>query len=309
MKPKQLQRGVALITAVLIVALVAAVAVAMATRQQLDIRRTANLFDTDRAYLFALGGESFARMILADDRRKNNVDGLDEFWAKEVTIPVEGAVLSGKMSDQQGLFNLNNLVMDDGKPSEPDIKRFEHLLNVLGMDSKRVQPVVDWIDPDIEPRMPDGAEDDVYMQLNPPYRAANERMASPSELVLVRGFSYADYRKLAPFVTALPVRTRLNINTAPPELLATVVEGLTLQDGEALAEARDDKHYDKIEDFIGQPMLQNRGVIAADLTVGSDYFLLQAGAEFDRGQMQLYSLLARDDNAKIKVIMRGQGAY
>jgi general secretion pathway protein K len=309
MKTKQQQRGVALITAVLIAALVTAVAVAMASRQHLDIRRTANLFDTDRAYLFALGGESFARMILADDRRKNNIDGLDEFWAKEVTIPVEGAVLSGKMTDQQGLFNLNNLVMDDGKPSEPDIKRFEHLLNVLGMDSKLVQPVVDWIDPDIEPHMPDGAEDDVYMQLNPPYRAANERMASPSELALVYGFSYADYQKLAPFVTALPVRTKLNINTAPPELLAIVVEGLTLQDGEALAEARGDEHYDKIEDFIGQPMLQNRGVIAADLTVGSDYFLLQSGAEFDRGQMQLYSLLARDDNAKIKVIMRGQGAY
>ncbi|MBI3771852.1 MAG: type II secretion system minor pseudopilin GspK [Gammaproteobacteria bacterium] len=308
MKFKQ-QRGVALITAVLIAALVAATAVAMASRQQLDIRRTANLFDTDRAYLFALGGESFARMILADDRRRNNVDGLDEFWAKEVTIPVEGAVLSGKMTDQQGLFNLNNLVTDDGRPSEPDIKRFEHLLNVLGMDGKLSRAVVDWIDPDIEPQFSGGAEDDVYMQLNPPYRAANGRMASPSELVLVHGFSYADYQKLAPFVTALPVRTKLNINTAPPELLATVVEGLTLQDGEALAEARGDKHYDKIEDFIGQPLLQNRGVIAVDLTVGSDYFLLQSSAEFDRGHMQLYSLLVRDDNAKIKVIMRGQGIY
>lgn len=308
MRTKQ-QRGVALITAVLIAALVTATAVAMASRQQLDIRRTANLFDTDRAYLFALGGESFARMILADDRRKNNVDGLDEFWAKEVTIPVEGAVLSGKMIDQQGLFNLNNLVLDDGKPSEPDIKRFEHLLTVLEMDVKLARAVVDWIDPDIEPQFPDGAEDDVYMQLNPPYRAANGWIASPSELVLVHGVSYADYQKLAPFVTALSVRSKLNINTAPPELLATVVEGLTLQDGEALAEARGDQHYDKIEDFIGQAMLQNRGVIAADLTVGSDYFLLQAGAKFDRGQMQLYSLLSRDDNGKVKVIMRGQGVY
>lgn len=303
------QRGVALITAVLIAALVTAVAVAMASRQQLDIRRTANLFDTDRAYLFALGGETFARMILADDRRKNSVDGLDEFWAEDVTIPVEGAVLSGKMIDQQGLFNLNNLVLDDGKPSEPEIKRFEHLLKVLDMDVRLARVVVDWIDPDIEPQFPDGAEDDVYMQLNPPYRAANGWIASPSELVLVHGFSYADYQKLAPFVTALPVRSKLNINTAPPELLATVVEGLTLQDGEALADARGDEHYDKIEDFIGQAMLQNRGVIAADLTVASDYFLLQAGAEFDRGQMQLYSLLSRDDNGKVKVIMRGQGVY
>lgn len=303
------QRGVALITAVLIAALVTAVAVAMASRQQLDIRRTANLFDTDRAYLFALGGETFARMILADDRRKNSVDGLDEFWAEDVTIPVEGAVLSGKMIDQQGLFNLNNLVLDDGKPSEPEIKRFEHLLKVLEMDVRLARAVVDWIDPDIEPQFPDGAEDDVYMQLNPPYRAANGWIASPSELVLVHGFSYADYQKLAPFVTALPVRSKLNINTAPPELLATVVEGLTLQDGEVLADARGDEHYDKIEDFIGQAMLQNRGVIAADLTVASDYFLLKAGAEFDRGQMQLYSLLSRDDNGKVKVIMRGQGVY
>ena len=304
------ERGVALITAVLIVALVTTIAVAMASRQQLDIRRSGNIFDSDQALLAALGGEDYARNVLDVDGKESSVDNLDEDWAQPVQFPFEGMVLSGTVEDMQGRFNLNNLLDNKGAPDPKGLQRFERLLKLLGLDVAISQSLIDWLDANTNPNMSGGAEDDYYMQLTPGYRAANRLMVSASELRLVNGVTADAYQKLAPFVVALPKSTAINVNTAPAEILAILDDNLTVADGEAIVTERDKKGYGTVREFLdSQSLLKGRNISEDGLSVKSDYFLLNAMADFDSARSQLFSLLARQQGGGVKVMMRGRGAY
>jgi len=310
--PKK-QQGVALITAVLIVALVTAAAVAMASKQQFDIRRTANIFNNDIAYQFALGAEDYARNVLEWDITKagTTTDHLAEDWAQEVAVPVEGAMLTGSVQDLQGRINLNSLLDANGKPNVEMEKRFKHLLDLLGLNQDVSQAVLDWIDEDINPRFNGGAEDDYYMLQTPPYRAANRLMVSVSELLLVMGVDDEVYQLLLPHVSALPVvSTKINVNTASAEVLASLAVTMTIADGEALIQARPDTGFAKIADFTAQTLLSNHPAYKEDfLDVKSDYFLVDAMAEFDKSTARLHSLVHRNNTGGVRVVMRSRGAY
>ena len=117
------QAGVALITVLLIVFLASVTATSLATLQQLAIRRSTVLQHQQQARLYTLGLEQWAMVILARDRQDNETDHPGEEWANlPLTLPVEGGELSGRLSDLQGCFNLNNLWQPapDGQPPDPD---------------------------------------------------------------------------------------------------------------------------------------------------------------------------------------------
>ena len=234
------QSGIALITALLIVSLVTIAAVAMASRQQLDIRRTANILQGDQAYVFALGGEAIARQVLIKD--KAAIDEMEDDWAVEVPpMPFKGGFLQFSMKDMAGLFNLNNLIDVDGKPSQYDVERFRQLIDVLKNDDEAseelkqvftndlVNAVVDWIDADTD-ILSGGAEDSDYLERERPYRAANRIMVSPSELMLVKGFTPVIYNAVRPFVITLPERTKLNVNTAKEQVIRALFKDHTCPD-------------------------------------------------------------------------------
>lgn len=307
--PMKRQRGVALITAVLVTAVIAVTAVAMAAQQKLDVRRTANMIDGERAYVFALGVESWVQQVLLRDRRENQVDDLGEPWAQRLpAITVEGAVIGGHLDDLQGRFNLNNLV-DKDKPSLPDVERFQRLLAAVGADPNLVNAIVDWIDADGETSFPDGAEDAEYLRATPAYRAANRPMASASELLLIRGVTADIYQKLAPLVTALPTRTAINVNTAPAAVLMCLALGVTEEDAKELIEARQKESFLNVQSFLQHPALAGRAVQIEGLSVSTDYFLLDAAAQWGRGRVRLYSVLYRGSNNHAQVVARGQGTY
>ena len=297
-----------MITAVLITAAIAIAAVAMAAQQTLDVRRTANIIDGDRSYVFALGVESWAKQILMRDRRDNQTDNLQEDWALQLPpISVEGAVVTGHIEDMQGRFNLNNLMKDD-KVSPLDMQRFQHLLTIKGLDPGLADAVVDWIDPDGDVTQPAGAEDPQYLRADVPYRAANRPFVSPSELLLVQGFTAEVYRTIEPYICALPVRSSINVNTASKELLMALADNISEDDAQVLIDGRGDKGYATVDAFLQDKVLAGRGVNKEGLSVATDYFLLDAATKFDRAQTHLYSLLARS-NAGINVVYRGQGAF
>lgn len=302
-------KGVALITAVLITAVIAIAAVAMAAQQTLDVRRTANIIDSDRSYVFALGVESWAQQMLLHDRRNSQIDYLGEDWALHLPpITVEGAVVTGHIEDIQGRFNLNNLIDNNGKASPLDMQRFKQLLTVTDLNPNLADAVVDWIDPDSDTTQPDGAEDEEYMRADIPYRAANRLFASPSELLLVKGFTSDNYKKLAPYITALPTRTTINVNTAPKEVLMALANGISDSDVQQLLDARSDKGFANLDAFMQHQALAARGLNRDGLSVASEYFLLDAATQFGRGQTHLYSVLARSP-AGVNTILRGQGAF
>lgn len=307
MSGKPTERGVALITAVLITALASVIAITMVSQQQLDIRRTGNLLDGDRAYIFALGIEGWALHVL--DRDKRDKDSLDEDWAKVLpAITVEGGQVAGFFEDMQGRFNINNLVKN-GKQSQVDIERFNRLLESLEISVPITEAIVDWIDPDTDITFPDGAEDSEYMGRKTPYRTANTPMTSASELLLVKGVTAEMYNALAPFIVALPEYTEINVNTAKDKVLMAIVQGITEADAVALSDIRKETPFRTVDEFRQQPVLSGRTVQTLGINVLSSYFLLDANARFgDHGKTRLFSLFARKP-AKIQVVMRGQGTY
>ena len=214
--PESRQRGLALITAMLVVAIAATTAAYLSLDQQIWSRQAQNLTDRAQAEVVRAGALEWAITILAKDARDSQSDDLNEDWAEALPpLAVEGGQVMGSIIDAQGKFNLNNLVRS-GNPSPPDIGTFRHLLQSLGIDPNLTDAVIDWIDADSNASAA-GAEDIDYLQLPTPYRAANQPLQSVEELRLVRGFTREMVEKLQPFVTALPQPTEINVNTVDPK--------------------------------------------------------------------------------------------
>ena len=109
------QRGVALVTALLVVSLATMAAVSMVTHQHVDVRRTGNLLHGEQAYAYALAAESWAPVIMNRDKEDTEIDMLGEDWATALPpISVDGGFVNGLISDLQGRFNVNNLVGENG---------------------------------------------------------------------------------------------------------------------------------------------------------------------------------------------------
>jgi len=304
-KARKIHAGVALITALLVVALATITAVAMLNQQQLEIRRTINVLNYDQATLYALGGETWAKRILLRDLQYSKIDSLQELWA--IPLPatvVVGGSIQGQIQDLQRYFNLNN-VIKEGRVSSEDVAFFERLLITLDLSPHLSQALIDWIDSDIELELPDGAEDDIYLLRKPAYRAANRPLQSPSELRLIAGFDQEIYLKLLPYITALPTYTALNINTASTVLLMALIEELSQTEAERLVADRDKQPFEEIQDFLQHDSLSGLILQPISLTISSDYFICTTQAEITHVQLQLNSILYRSDQ-KITVIMRSQ---
>jgi len=305
---KSCQTGIALITVLLIVAIATMLAVAMTSRQQLDIFRTTNLIHHDQAYLYALGGESWAKWMLWREAQDGQIDHLHESWATPLPpLPIEGGTLQGQLEDLQGRFNLNNLVLD-GKVNADEVIRFQRLLKALDLPPALAQIVVDWIDQDEEPQIPDGAEDNIYLLQTPPYRAANTLFRSPSEVRLLATVDQEIYQKLLPHICTLPTRTPINVNTATLPVLMTLADGLTADEINQLLADREQKPFQTIQEVITHQALAGYKVETDAMAVSSEYFLLTVHVQIDRAKARLSTVLHRDRN-RVEIVMRSQGDY
>jgi general secretion pathway protein K len=288
------QRGVAIVLAMAVVALAAMAATAMMLAQSTWARESELTADHVQAQALIQSGVDWSRAVLGDDRRSNSVDHLGEPWALRLPpMPVENGELAGDIADQQGLFNLNNLVKG-GQVNLAQLAHFQRLLSLLGLPSALAGALVDWIDADSEPQPQGGAEDETYLALRPPYLAANQPLTDVAELALVRGFDDGVRARLRPFVTALPSFTAVNANTASPEVLAAVVQGLGLDGARALVAQRERAYFRDLPDLLKQlPM----GVLVAteDISFSSDYFMATLRVTVGGAQARGLALLARGD--------------
>jgi general secretion pathway protein K len=300
------QRGIALITVMLIVALATIAALAMASRQQLDVRRIASLLHGDQAYAYALGVENWGSAILQRDQDDGDTDNLGEDWAQRIPpLPVPGGQIRGHIEDLQGRFNLNNLVKK-GAVSPPHLEQFRRVLAALELDGALAAAVVDWIDVDIDPQLPDGAEDSVYLSQDPPYRAANRPFTSISELRLVQGFDAKAVNRLLPYISVLPGSTPINVNTASTAVLRSLAEDLSDGDAQRLVEDRGEDGYESVADFLKHDSLAGLQIEPGELSVSSEYFLIHADVELGQARTRLYSLVKRPADQPPVTLVRTQ---
>lgn len=309
--PKQ-ERGIALVTAILVVALAAVAATAMLTSANIAIRRAENLLDSERAWWYADGIESWLRSILERDQDDNKYDGLGDIWAKPVDyLPVDEGFVRGQMVDLQGRYNLNNLAETDKPRYEEQQKVFLRLLQgIEGVDAFQAQGIAsairDWIDADSEPTGFDGGEDSEYLGFNPPYRVPNRLMESPSELLAVKGMTRELYKLISPYVTALPqTGTPINVNTAPD----AVLYALAKEPGAAQRRFLEERAKQPAEN-VAELTSGDRAVFGAGdaptamLAVASRYFMLRSEVFVGSGRLALYSFYYRPEQGAPVVIGR-----
>ncbi len=297
------QAGVAIVLAMGVVALATMAASAIMITQSTWARQGELTAAHVQAQTLIQAGVDWARAVLSDDRRLSNVDHPSEPWALRLPpMPVEGGELAGFIEDQQGLFNLNNVVRD-GKVNLTQLAYFQRLLSVLGLPVALADTLADWIDADSEPQPQGGAEDDTYLAMQPPYLTANRPLSDVAELALVSGFDEGVRARLRPFVTALPRHTPVNANTASPEVLAAIFDGLGLDGARALIARRGPAYFRDSTDFVRQ-LPQGVQLETADISFGSNYFLATLRVTIGGAQARGVALLARDDAGWPDIVWR-----
>lgn len=287
------QRGVALVMVLLIVAMATTIAAFMAQQQGFWQRAVENGRDRAQARRIAEAGIDWARAVLADDRSVNDFDHGKEMWAMQLpAIPVEGGEVQGTIYDQQGLFNLNNLVRN-GKVSTVDLARVQRLLTALGLPQEIGGALVDWMDTDSEVSE-NGAEDEYYLNLAKPYRCANRPLSDIGELAWVKGFDASIIKRLQPFVSVLPEsNTAVNVNFAPPEVLMAILPGLTLQDARQQATQIKSNPFKTTAEFLQQLPKSAKQDSTMNISVSSQYFMVTGYATQGDGASAVHALLHR----------------
>ena len=270
---KASERGAALLSVLLLVAVMAVLAAASLEKLKLATRLAGNGAAIDQARAYALAGESVALYRIGDliqrDSEKTTLEGGWE--GRELPLPIDGGIATVRLRDGGNCFNLNSLVVgDDARgfiPRPQGTAQFERLMTLLGIPPSDARSVAlaasDWIDSDSFPQ-PGGVEDAAYARFDPPYRTANVLMVDRSELRAVAGVTPRLYARIAPFLCALPVPdlSLLNVNTlAPGEavLLASVVPGLDIAGAERIIADRSRQGFFPSERFTQHPVLVAAG--------------------------------------------------
>jgi len=294
--PKR-EEGAALLTVLLLVAVMTILCVASLEKLKLATKLSTNSAAIDQARAYALAAETVALYRIGDLIQRDGArTTLQGNWARrETNFPIDGGIATARLDDGGNCFNLNSTVIEDGQGGYlarvQGIAQFERLMRLVDVppaDASRIaSATADWIDTDTIPQ-PNGAEDSAYRG----YRTANTLMIDPSELRAVAGVRPAVYSRLRPLLCALPVPdlSLINVNTLAAEqsvLLAMLVPGLDPARAQTALQARPQNGYENDTRFWDQPALGGAPAEAkAQVKLKSRWFDLRvrielAGAEFE----------------------------
>ena len=248
------QRGVALVSMLLLVALATVLATAIVQEQQLVIRAAATHLDRGQARQYALGGEELARQILHKDYLDGpEKDYLGEDWAaKDLSYDFELGGVNLEIIDLQASFNINAL--SKGNLRRSSSRAFFKFDRSAFLDPGSVELFEDWIDEDSELRS-NGKEDFEYLSLEPPYRASNSLLSDVSEAALF--LDAESFQVLRPYLVSIPSPSSLlNVNTMRAPIIQMLNNELTLEAAESIVLFRDSEEgFDTVEEFLQTPEL------------------------------------------------------
>jgi len=310
--PRSRQRGIALLVAILLVAMGTIIAAALAYENAMMARRGAATFALDESILIgeaaeALGAWGLKQAYQADKQHTYIGEGWDKPVGPVEVVP--GVMLTAQIEDLSGRFNLNSLVNSDGTPNQVTIAAFQQLLVSLQIEPKWADLIVDWIDPDSTPTIPDGAEDSVYLGQQPPYYTPNMYITSASELLALPGFGRDRYKLLAPYVVALPIDARVNICTASGLVLDAFIPGRREfgLDPQGLQKNRESANgcfpsQAEYQQAFESPQQYTQA--SKLFSLNSGYFRLTSFITIDTAEFNLYSLLYMDSTGNVRPLLR-----
>ncbi len=313
------QRGVALLTAIVLFAVATILAAAITYNKAMAARRAAATFTLEQALQAGMAAEALAALALEDAAKRNGTETLlSQPWAQPfgpVEIEETGIFIQGQLEDLEGRFNLNNLVKFDQQVGsfvvDPEqVAVFQQLLDDLGLESKWADLMVDWIDPDIAPYGPNGGEDTLYLSQNPSYRPPNTFITSPSEMLALPGFGAERYAKLAPYVTAIPTGSKVNLCTAKGVVLDAVrADGQDEFRTNDPAQQRTKGCFPSSNEYLsGLRDPDKRNEVTNRIDTMSETFRLMSVVRIGTAEFVLYSLLRRESNGQVRTLQRSFGS-
>ena len=317
------QRGIALLVAILLVAMGTIIAAAMAYENAMTARRGAATYALDNTILVGEAAEALAAWGLRSTAQADKTHiYIGQGWDKPVG-PVEvvpGVMLTAQLEDVSGRFNVNSLVNSDGTPNKVALAAFQQLLNSLQIEPRWAGYLVDWIDQDITPQNPDGAEDSVYMGQQPPYRTANLYITSTTELLALPGFGRDRYKRLAPYIVALPTDAKINICTAPGLVLDAFTgqqefgrssggtpAGTSVGPMDSVTTNRQTANacFPTQAEYQQSFQSQTQYTAASGMfATTSSYFRLTSFVTIDTTEFNLYSLMYLDSSGSVRPLIR-----
>lgn len=311
MKLPAKQRGIALLTVLLVFGLAAFISRDMMLTGFTDSQRQIALRDSRQAFYYALGAEAYARELLWRDRdldleANKNVDGkLDAWYSRELSFPLDEGQLRIRVEDLQGKFNLSNLRQVSGAVDPVAVSQLRRLLGHIGIETDLAYRLADWVDADraVGSR---GAEDEIWLESDSPMLTANTSMAQLSEINHLARLSEQQYRDLNRFLTTLPERTKLNVNTVGVEVLSALAERVSSNGATSLVSRQDLKSYDSVDQAITQSGLAP-ATLGSFLTTSSEYYEIEVIALYRKRTARFISVVHREPkDGKTRVIYRSQ---
>ncbi|PPE70450.1 type II secretion system minor pseudopilin GspK [Caldimonas thermodepolymerans] len=291
------QRGAALLTAMIIVTLVATLASAMYWRQWRSVQiEIAERTRAQSAWILS-GALDWARLILAEDARAGGADHLSEPWATPLAearlstflaaneSQVEDApeaFLTGRITDAQARFNLANLVTEAGELSVPDVAALQRLCEYVNVDPSVATVLTGALRLALPGRAASAAGEGADIPLLPP---------TVDELRWL-GIDDEAAAKLAPYVVLLPRRTPVNLNTAPREVIAAVMEGLDIGSADRLIQIRQRSPFRRLSDVNAH---LPQGVVPDDsrVSVATNFFEVRGRMRIEQRVVEERSLVER----------------
>jgi general secretion pathway protein K len=303
------QRGVAVITALLLTTLAVTIVASLFWQQQVQVRTMENQRLHLQTKWILRGALDWARLVLRQDGVDNPTytsltavwntplaeTRLDQYIERErVQGEIFDATLSGRIIDATSRYNLTNLA--NGPQINPDhLKIFKRLLANLQIDPALADRAAKAV-AESAPPLP--------VQAGVPVVPTVARTKSPmpmtqlDDLLTVPGFTVAIVEKLREFVIVLPVAAAtVNVNTAPPEVIAALVENYSVAQATALVARRKQAFYRQTSDFTAQ-LFGNQLTLATAVDVKSEYFLILSKVRLDRAALDAEALVQREMNGQ-----------
>lgn len=296
------QRGAAVLLALFIATLATLIVTGLFYRQFVLLRTIENEQLAAQSRLLLRGALDWSRAILRTDADNSSFDSLTESWAQpladmrldalgETAALAARASISGSIEDAQGRYNLRNLVNAAGQPVEREIEALRRLVVLLDLPPAVADLVAARM---LESAPPTSAEATSKTRPLPPL--------FPGDLAGIAGIDAEAAYRLAPYLIVLDERTPLNINTAPAELIAARIAGLSLAEARAVVAQRERLgHFRNVDDFRNY-LRGNVQLLEGDVASSSRFFLVRGQVRLDRAVTRMEALLKRGPNNIARVL-------
>jgi len=299
--PLHRQRGVAVITALLLTTLAITIVASLFWQQQVQVRSIENQRLQLQKQWVLRGAFDWAGLILRDDAKHSSVDHLDEPWAVPLGDTrldqylengsadenIADATLSGSISDAQARYNLTNLC-PDGTINPAEVAVFARLLSNANLNPALSQATADLMATTLNKTEALAANHN-----NQPI-PQQMPLAQVDDLLAVPGFTPQMLDKLKDFVIFLPRATTVNVNTAPAEVLAARINEFTLSDAALLVANRNTANFRDLADFNHRLPRKHLSLSAIDASVSTNFFLVNGKVRMNRAELEMQALLERN---------------